>query len=331
MPTSARLLTALLAALVVAAVALLYVWRMHRTRLAAQEGVRALAAMRWHEFSQFVLEALQQHGFDAQPLSPDASPRQPGDLLLTRDNRSWLLTCKQSVDFVVTAQHVDEMVAAARRRGAVGGVIVTLGRSEVPARDVPAEIEVLDGAALWRLTAPLLPQGLQEHVADATAARARRISVMIAVAALAVGLAGAFLPGTPAPGTTPAAAEPSAPVSAPRTDEPLRAEPAATAAVAQPDTTPAAPVPLPSAAPDSTEDAQREQVVTRLQAAPGIASAQWSSRSTLLVVPSPGAADPRPTICAVVEQFETLRASRIQVDPASGSADPVRFFHCRAY
>ena len=325
MPTTVQLLSALLAAVVLGAAATAFVWRVYRQRLLVQAGVRALAAMRWREFSEFVVTALQQHGFDAHPLSENGSQRDPGDLLLTRDNRSWLLTCKQSAEFVVTSRHVEDMAAAARKRAAAGGVIASLGRTDVPARDVPDGIEVLDGPALWNLISPLLPIGLQEHVADEARANVRRLSASIGVATLLVGLGAGFALGTlsgpeDASSPAPASQAPLPAATAPTTAGPGPASASGTA--------PAAPDPA-VAAPD--EDAARAQVIELLRASPDIESASWPSRSTLLVVPHADAKDPRPAICAVVERFEAIRASRVQVQPAPGSTAGVRFFHCRVY
>ncbi len=313
MPTNVPLLPALLVALFSGALATVYLWRLHRKRLEAQAGIRALAAMRWREFSQFVINALQAQGFDAHALSEDGSARDPSDLLLTRDNRSWLLSCRQSAEFVITARQLQEMSDAVRKRSAAGGVIATLGRIDSSARRPPQGIEVLDGQTLWPLIGPLLPQGLQEHVAEQSRAGARRLTVFAWIGAALVGLAVAL--ALSAIQAT-FAERPADPARAAQPSAAVRPQPAS-------EPTPRAPV--------LGEEQQRQQVIDAVEQIPRVESASWASRSTLLISAAPGDDDLRPRICAVLESFEALRASRVQLQAASGGADAVRFFHCRLY
>lgn len=314
MPTAAPLLPALLVFAAVGAAIHLYLRRAHRARLVRAGGIRALASMRWREFSQFVITALQAQGFDAHPLADTSSTRDPTDLLLSRDNRSWLLSCRQSVDYVVTAAHLQEMSDAVRKRSAAGGIIATLGRIDRSAQNPQRGLDVLDGPSLWRLIYPLLPQGLQDHVSEQADRLVKRQVALGWAGAAVLAVATAF----------------AMPALLPRGDDgegaaatPSRAASGAPAVPADP--------PATAVAPTLSEDQARQQVLDAIGSLPRVESVIWASKSTLLVTISPGEEDLRPRICATLETFENLRASRVQLQPTSGSPDAVRFFHCRLY
>ena len=48
--------------------------------------------MRWREYSRFVIEALQQQGFEASRMEPDVNRGQQADLLLMRGGETRLLS-----------------------------------------------------------------------------------------------------------------------------------------------------------------------------------------------------------------------------------------------
>lgn len=306
-------LPALLVTLFTGALATTYLWRIHRQRVEARVGIRSLAAMRWREFSRFVVTSLQAQGFDAHSLSEDSGARDASDLLLTRDNRSWLLSCRQSPDYVVTPAHLHEMSEAVRKRSTAGGLIATLGRISRDARHPPQGVELLDGDALWALIRPLLPPGLQDHVAEEARAGTRRLTVLAWLAAPLVGVAFALALSSLQLAMRPAAGETPQPAQATRS-------------------TPTVPADEPTArAPALSDEQQREQVIAAVGQIPRVESVNWATKSTLLIVAAPGESDLRPRICAVLESFEALRASRVQLQPAAGSPETVRFFHCRLY
>lgn len=313
MPSNAPALIALAVALLVGVPVTFYLLNIHRRRVAAAAGIRALAAMRWREFSQFVITALQAQGFEAAPLEDGGTSRDPSDLLLTRDNRSWLLTCRQSPEYRVTGKQVEEMQKAVRMRGAAGGVIATLGHVDASAGSAPERIELLDGRSLWELIGPMLPPGLHEHIGEQAQRHERKALLAIWAAAFALGFAAAVIVGL-----LPDEREPAAPVTTGRSARPAATPPAGKATA-----------PARSTATD--ENTARQQVLDGVSAVAGVDRAVWSSRSTLLVLLESESGDPRPGICAVLERYDALRASRIQLQPPSGSSAPVRFAQCRLY
>ena len=72
MSTVAFLTIALLVAIIIGAALTAWLWTTHCPHLVTMGGLRALAAMRWREFSRFVIEALQAQGFEASRIEPDA-------------------------------------------------------------------------------------------------------------------------------------------------------------------------------------------------------------------------------------------------------------------
>jgi restriction system protein len=314
MMTVSFVVTALVITLLLGAAATAWLWRIHCPRLTAAAGLRALAAMRWREFSRFVIEALQAQGFEASRLEPSADRGQKADLLLNRDGQTWLLTCKQGVDYRINRAMVDELARAIRISGASGGILATLGRIEPGVRKHAGEIELLDGAELWPLIDPLLPPSLHDDLL----ARARRDTARLTLfawgLALAVGLLLATVLANLMGGSDDGAVAPTAPAaSAPATT-------AETPAVAPPESSPL------------SEEEQRVMIERSVAVLPGIVDAGWATRSTLLVQLSPEVTEPQiDAICDVLEDSEALRASRVQLQPPPGSETPVRFIQCRTF
>jgi len=311
MLTASFVTIALVVALVVGGALTAWLWTAYCKRLAAAGGLRALAAMRWREFSRFVIEALQAQGFEASRIEPDAQRGQQADLLLNRDGQTWLLSCKQGVNYRITAGMVDEIARAVRGSNAKGGILATLGRVEPEARKHNQGIELLDGATLWPLIDPLLPPSLHRDLVAQARAQTLRITVLAWIGALVLGVAVAMLvPDTAG----------QAPASAPAATRVVTPAPAATIATE----------PTSDTALDENE--QRVRIERDTSVLPGIEHASWATRSTLLVQLLPDATEAQiDAVCAVLERSEALRASRVQLQPAAGSDKPVRFMQCRTF
>ncbi|MGQ4659408.1 restriction endonuclease [Lysobacter sp. F6437] len=322
MLTVSFVVTALVIAGVVGGGITAWLWTTHCRHLVATGGLRALAAMRWREFSRFVIEALQQQGFEASRIEPDANRGQQADLLLNRDGQTWLLSCKQGVNYRITAAMVDELARAVRGSNARGGILATLGRVDPDARKQNQGIELLDGATLWPLIDPLLPPSLHRDLVARAHAQVARTTGLVWVGALALGLTAAMLlTGDSESSVTPA--------PAPVLQEQAAAPPATEAATVSA-TGADAPEPEPESAP--SEDEERLDITQAVSTLPGIERAGWATRSTLLVQLLPGASQEQiDAICPVLERSQLLRTSRVQLQPPPGSADPVRFIQCRTF
>lgn len=327
----------LLAALVAAAIgaaASAWLWLARRRRDEAEAGLAALAAMRWREFSRFVLDAMRHRGYEVQADAVALSGARQTEFVMHRDGRKWLLACRHGEHAGVDVRTVHALENALLANGAVGGILVATGDVAADARRAIAaqpKLQLLEGRALWRELAPMLPETLREEAA-ADASRLARGRVRLAwLGAVAVGIVVLLVAGR---GYAPTAAPPDAVVAGQATPATTPAAPAPAATA--PATTPAAPAATPGvpapAAPDPAELAfDRSQVALDIAALPGIADAAWVTESTLLVDLRSDADERLAEICAILEQYETLRTSRLQLQPAPGSNDPVRFRQCRVF
>lgn len=307
------LLIAIVVALASGAAITYYLRRVHRDRLERAAGMRIVAGMRWREFSQLVVDALGQRGFEADSRENAAERGQQADLMLRRDGQKWLLACKQGASFQVTPAVISEFTRAMRLNGAAGGVIATPGRVDAEARrKAGAAIELLGQAALWPLLKPLLPASVRDSVATESGALTARYVLLGWLAAVIVGAGSAWMLPTQVGSEVPPKQVASGAV-------------AEAASVATPDAVALARAPL-------SEEEQREQIRREVSDLPGIDRATWSTRSTLLIyLADDSGLDHLQSICAVVERYDDLRASRLQLQPAPGSQRAVRFLQCRAY
>ena len=234
-----------------------------------------------------------------------------------RDGRDWLLSCKQGANYRIGRKQVDELADAVRFDSAAGGVLATLGRIDAEAYRNPRGIELIDGPTLWSLIDPLIPPSLHQDLAEKArvqVAREQRLGWGLALAVgLAVGVLTAMvIPADPA--RAPSNSSPTAPASTPP-ESPSAATPA--------DAAPA---------PAMDEGAQRQAVAEGVSTVAGVDRAVWSTPSTLVVYQSGEDIDAYvPAICAVLEQYPDLRASRLQLQPPPGSRNSVRFRQCRAF
>jgi hypothetical protein len=309
----APLLIALLVVAVLGGAATAYVWLVYRHRLEALAGTRIVAGMRWREFSQLVVDALHDRGFATPPPDSVAHRGLQTDLVLHREGQIWLLACKQGAEYRITPAVLAEFAKSMRLNNASGGMMATPGKIDAEARRHAGEIELLDGAALWPMLKPLLPESVRTTVASQSHARSVRYTALSLFGALALAVGIAWLMPAPAPTPPP--------------------PPAATAAVATPPASAAVPeTPVVLAPAPLSETEVREQVRREVSDLPGIDRALWSTRSTLVVfLGDDSGLDHLQAICGVVERYDDLRASRLQLQPAPGSKRPVRFLQCRLY
>ncbi|GAB3733859.1 hypothetical protein GCM10028862_16550 [Luteimonas pelagia] len=312
-----------------------WLWTVGRRRDEAAAGLAALAGMRWREFSHFVLDAMRHRGFEIDTDAESLERGQQSDFILQRPGGSKsLLSCKHGSNYRIDAPAVAELVSAMRFNDATGGVLVTTGHVEAGARAAAerARVEVLGGTVLWDELRGFLPDSLRESLQLQADAQARRRIVIAGLGALVVGVATAFLTGgSPEPAPEPPAPvvrTPPAPAGARAGNRP---PPATAPRTAAPATPPGQAVEESTADSAARQDAERAEIARVVAALPGVETASWPTRSTLLVVLMPGAGDQVESICTVVEQYPDLRTSRLQLQPPEGSTAPVRFRQCAVY
>ena len=299
----------------------LYAIRVPREETAA--GIAALSDMRWRDFIHLVLDAMQRRGF-ARVFDADAGGDE-SDIELQRDDQRWLLSCKHGAAFVLGGNSIAALANAIRMRGATGGLLVTPGRfaPEANALATPQRIELLDGPRLWPELRPLLDESQRTAIGAQSRARAMRHLLLTWLLALFAGIVAWQLHDHSGPAASvpsaPSAAAPSTATQAPAPAAPSRRQTDAT--------DDAGPVPADPAA----LHRRRQQAARDIDAVPQVQRALWSTESTLLVYLQRDQPDPKPALCRILERYDELAASRIQLQPPDGSGKAVRFIQCRAY
>lgn len=304
---------ALLAFLLVGGLASAWLLGYRLRRVDQAAGLAALAGMHWREFQRLVVKALQPRGY---LLPPTVDAPIDADLVqLRRGDERWLLQTKHGAGYSAGAATIGELGRSVHLHGAHGALLTTLGRADGELVSLARlhRIELLDGRTLWREIRPVLEPAQREAIVGGPRREAIRATALAWVGAAALGLAVFLLRGaTPDP-----APEPTAPaVSAPAPDT--------TGAAAGPSAAPAVQVP-------SDPQEARRALATAVASLPWVERAAWSTPSNLSIDLAAAAQVDKPALCALVAPYRDLRASRLQLNPARGSDQPVRFIQCFGY
>jgi hypothetical protein len=308
----------------------------------AQAGLEVLRSLRWKEFANFVAQSFQARGY-----SIVESQRPPGedgaDRVLARGNERVLLQVKQGGSYHVGAGPVRALAAMLAAQQAQAGVIATSGAFDAEASEAARgqSVTLLAGESLWAAVRDLLPQALLAEAQERAlvlenAARTRLVALAATGAALTLAGAGLWLLlrleggeappaeiATAAPAVDGAPAVPATPVAPP-----------APAPASEPATEPgSAPAVV---APDGADVAQqRDFAAAETLLVQGVASARWSSTSTL-VVALRGPLDEQRRgeilrgICERVVARDALRFTRLQVEVIGDAPESSpRWYPCR--
>ncbi|GAA4866348.1 restriction endonuclease [Luteimonas vadosa] len=314
-------IVALVITVLIGSAATFYIRTIMLRRNEAKAGITALSAMSWREFIHLVLEALQRRGYET--IVDEDAPSSSSEYLLAKDGQRWLMSCKHGSAFVLGPAAVGELAKELKLSSATNGMIVTQGRVSEDARG-PAKmmkIELLDGPTLWPQIREVLPREQIDRISASAGKDVRKHVLLAWLGALATGVLALFLMPEPvsSPGTagqtvaaTPAAAEAHAtPVAGPTPGE--------------------TPATVPAATDEATLDRQREEVAKAIGTLPMVDRAIWPTKSTLEVLLTDTSVDAIAAICPLIERYEGLAASRIQLTPPPGSEAPVRFRQCRMF
>jgi len=311
-------------ALVAAVVALSYLWLVRRHETETNAGLRALAGLRWREFSTLVGQAMQHRGLrDAEREISDENPGDGGArMLMTDGSIRWLLSCKHGTAYHLQATHVEELAAEMELADARAGMLLTEGRADRSAFAAAQrhQIEIVDRRKLWPLLKPFMPAATVEAITGAAKAQAKRHSLIAVLASITLGLLlGVALPervggGDPQQEAVVALASPA----------PDAAE-AAPAVSAEPELEPGI-----LADPDPATLAQyRADVARVLSRAPGITRAYWLTQTTLVIDRVGTDTGVWPQVCTELVRYPALRTVRVQLNPRPDSDEPVRWRQCR--
>jgi len=312
--TASTFLLAFALTAVIGGVATAWLWLIQRPRAEREEGLELLAAMRWREFSRLVVDGLANRGFRPETAEDAVERGQDSVIHLKREGREWLLACKQGLNYRITSAIVGDMTDAVRFHGAAGAVVATPGAVDSDARKLAAgRVEIIDGEALWPIVYPQLSPGVRDELAGKSRQAATRQIGIAWAAAATLGLVAAVAMPRHEPVTE----------SLQATARAVSPQPAARIGTKKSDqASTAAPV---------SENEQRDEVIRMVSTLPGIERVMWSTKSTLLVYLADENADPFRSICGVVEKYDSLRTSRLHLQPPSGSTRPARFLQCATY
>jgi len=304
------------------ALATAYLWLVRQRQAETTAGIEALAAMRWREFTRLVIEALHARGFVAESVEQTLEHGPQAEIRLLREGRTWLLACKQAgAKSRLGTASVRELSEAVRFNGAAGGILATPARIEADARKLAGDLDLYDGTALWALVSQMLPSSLREDLTANARKRSVREVAMAWGGALLLGLVVGLVPGMIKGGS--------------ESDTVVDAAPAPTSSPAKPASTAPAPDPaLTAAAPadPNREQFERGEVIHAVSALPWVERVMWSTASTLVIQQSEDVEQVHvDEVCAVLNRYDSLRASRLQLQPPAGSQRTVRFLQCRSY
>lgn len=302
-----------------------------RGELEVAAGLEVLRTLRWKEFAQYVTQSFEARGYRAE-----TGQRRPGedgvDIVLTRSGERLLLQVKHGGSYLVGGGPVRTLAGMLAAHGANAGVIATSGAFDAAALDAARERQVtlLAGEPLWNGLRGLLPDSLVAEVderAGETAGRAQSKLNVLAIAGAAMAVLGAGLWGLAA---MEARDEP--------VDAPIATTPAAAADVPGASAGAAATA-APPAEPSAAELAQqRDFAAAETLLVNSVASAAWSSSSTLEVTLRGPLEDARRAeilrdVCARVTARDALRFTRLQVETiglaAGDPAAATRWYPCR--
>lgn len=330
-------------ALLIAAFMLRLAHDRRRVAREAQAGLEVLRSLRWKEFANLVAQSFEGRGYSIVD-----SQRPPGedgaDRILARGNERVLLQIKQGGSYHVGAGPVRALLSMLAAQQAQAGVIATSGAFDAEANEAARgqAVTLLAGESLWAAVRNLLPQALfaeaqERAVVLENAARTRLVTLAAVGAALTLAGAGLWLllrleGGEPATGdiATPAASTPAVATAPAAPATPVSPPAPAPAAATEPAT---APVAAPSDGADVAQ--QRDFAAAETLLVQGVASARWSSTSTLVVaLRGPLEEQQRGEIlreiCERVVARDALRFTRLQVEvigDAAGSSP--RWYPCR--
>ncbi len=293
----------------------------------AKAGITLLCAMRWNEYAHLISEVLKDRGLQASK-----TERRPGedgfDLLFTRGNSRYLVQCTNAATQRISATSVGQLYTLTQMQGADGAIIASCAPAEPAATTLARDrrIEILADRDLWAHVKPWVAHD-QRTDAEAAAHTAKRQRLLMAtVVALIVAIGGYMLANAVLP------QQQSAPVPAPTVITPP--------APATPKHTSTADAP--AALPDTnlSEEklaSRRASAVMEVRSLSRVASASWSSRSTLQVdlhdsINDIDLGDLVKNVCASLLQYEELRFTRLQIGvPTDNKEQPiqVRWRQCR--
>lgn len=302
--------------------ALVWLWAFRRRQDEVRDGLALLADQRWRELSTLIRQALhERRGFLEARAAEGLQNEANGNLLMSGEGHRWLLVCKHGRAYRIGAGTIDEMAGEMRLQAADRAMLLTEGRVERDAVSAAASahVEIVSGSAFWFLLKPHVDPSRCRDIVGSAKRRAARHSAIAALAALTAGLLVAVGMAALSSGDAAVAAA-----------SPSKAAHAATVTQTEPSHATVAIEPVPDI--DDAEFARQQQAVSKALAGnSGIVRGIWPTRMTLAIDRDAEDAAVWPLICRELEKHPALRTVRVQLNPAPGSDEPVRWRQCRTY
>lgn len=293
-------------------------------------GVTTLATMKWRECVGLVIQSLEKEGY-----REERSSRQPGDggteFLLKKGSALTLLSYKHGTAYHLGEANIRDFANGVQLIGASKGILVTLGTVEDMAKDSASryDIELIDGKALWPRVENFLSAETLGTVRQQASAQTKSKVQMGAILSLILTVLGYFAADNLIPTgeiqlANAVKSQQQNVVSVPsgKTEDATLAKINATAKAMD--------------EVDKLTDQQRAERKAKAAATisemPIVKTAIWYSASTLQVMLNTEKNDDKSMVsemCRILTQYEELRFTRLQLEPPSGSAVPVRFRQCQ--
>lgn len=326
MPLVLSILAAAAVAIILVIASRFWFGHVQRRREAERIGIEALSARHWRDTLTRLVEALNGQGLSAEADLAGAQGAPLGERLLRRGGNTVLLVYKHGTAYRIGAPVLLDAEKRRQEAGIDEVMVATLGTIDPEARAQADRMRItfLDGRAVWAL----LRNGLDAETRLAVDAEAeqriegpRRLSgIGAAVLGLAIVFWGADLDRLSQHPLTPDAAPVVAAAPAPGVAEPVGADAAVDAHAGTASANAAAAVPPPAD--------PRVAVARALVTLPGVESATWSSRSTLVLSIGRRATidSAYADVCALATDFPVLREARLQMEAKGGNE--VRWRRC---
>lgn len=121
-------------------------------RFNQQTGIADIRKLSWQQFEMAVRDAFRRRGY-AVIESQGAGTDDAVDLVLLKDDKKYLVQCKQSSTYAVGVKPIRELFGAMTARQAAGGIFVHSGTYTTDARAFAAEhaIQLVDGSELEKM------------------------------------------------------------------------------------------------------------------------------------------------------------------------------------
>lgn len=306
-----------------------------RRKAEAKIGIQSLAGMKWRDCVGVVLESLARDGYR---LTAESTAGDGGEVMLRQNDSRILLGYKHGTAYRLGDANVREFANQIRIRGALKGILLTLGSADELATNLAAtsNVQLIEGPEVWQRVRPFIPPEMMDSVQRQAAAEIRTGLWTGALASVVVASA-VFLysddrvAADPAPVVLADEVAPVSPGEPASTPAVSTSQPASDAAMLRQLNATAAALAEVEKLTEQQLMARRADTVRQISLIGDVDNAAWSAPKTMVVVLSrtdgkdKGLVD---EICRLVTQHEEMRFTRLQLQSPADSGLAVRWRLC---